>query len=413
MITRRAAARLVAGTAFTAAFASSGEPGWAADKVVKVGVDLSLTGADAESASRIRNGIIMAIDGANQGNAVPGYTFELLTLDDGTATSGQYDPAQAATNARKLVSDKDVVAAVGPMMSGAGKAMAPILSQGDLAIITPSSTNPDITSPKFAEQYRPAGKPIYFRTVTTDAFQGPNMANFMAETLKVQSVYILDDCGAYGVGLADAYQGQAEKKGIKVLGRDRLDPKAADYSAVLTKIKSLNPQALYYGGVGQAGIKLAKQAADIIPNVIKAGGDGVYGASFLTGTGFPAAEGWYATIASPHLTGDTKAAEFVKAYSGRFGVAPEDYSITAYDAALVIIDAVKRLVASGKPVTRSAVRDAIQTAKVPTIQGTVSFDANGDLADRTVSVFQIKQDKSGKPDDVSAQYHYIDVAPQA
>jgi branched-chain amino acid transport system substrate-binding protein len=413
MITRRAAARLVAGTAFTAAFASSGEPGWAADKVVKVGVDLSLTGADAESASRIRNGIIMAIDGANQGNAVPGYTFELLTLDDGTATSGQYDPAQAATNARKLVSDKDVVAAVGPMMSGAGKAMAPILSQGDLAIITPSSTNPDITSPKFAEQYRPAGKPIYFRTVTTDAFQGPNMANFMAETLKVQSVYILDDSGAYGVGLADAYQGQAEKKGIKVLGRDRLDPKAADYSAVLTKIKSLNPQALYYGGVGQAGIKLAKQAADIIPNVIKAGGDGVYGASFLTGTGFPAAEGWYATIASPHLTGDTKAAEFVKAYSGRFGVAPEDYSITAYDAALVIIDAVKRLVASGKPVTRSAVRDAIQTAKVPTIQGTVSFDANGDLADRTVSVFQIKQDKSGKPDDVSAQYHYIDVAPQA
>jgi branched-chain amino acid transport system substrate-binding protein len=413
MITRRAAARLVAGTAFTAAFASGSRPGWAASKVVKVGIDLSLTGADAESATRVKNGIIMAIDAANQGNAVPGYTFDLLTLDDGTATSGQYDPAQAATNARKMVSDKDVVAAIGPQMSGAGKAMAPILSQGDLATITPSSTNPDITSPKFAEQYRPAGKPIYFRTVTTDAFQGPNMANFMAEKLGVKTVYILDDSGAYGVGLADAYQAQAEKKGIKVLGRDRLDPKAADYSAVLTKIKSLNPQALYYGGVGQAGIKLAKQSADIIPNVIKAGGDGVYGASFLTGTGFPAADGWYATIASPHLTGDTKAAEFIKAYSGRFGVAPEDYSITAYDAALVIIDSVKRVAASGKPVTRSAVRDAIQTAKVPTIQGTVSFDANGDLADRTVSVFQIKQDKSGKPDDVSAQYHYIDVAPQA
>ncbi|HEY3846533.1 MAG TPA: branched-chain amino acid ABC transporter substrate-binding protein [Acetobacteraceae bacterium] len=413
MITRRAAARLVAGTALSAAFISGGTPGWAASKVVKVGIDLSLTGADAEDATRVKNGIIMAIDAANQGNAVPGYTFDLLTLDDGTATSGQYDPAQAATNARKMVSDKDVVAAIGPQMSGAGKAMAPILSQGDLATITPSSTNPDITSPKFAEQYRPAGKPIYFRTVTTDAYQGPNMANFMAEKLGVKTVYILDDSGAYGVGLADAFQAQADKKGMKVLGRDRLDPKAADYSSVLTKIKSLNPQALYYGGVGQAGIKLAKQAADIIPTAIKAGGDGVYGASFLTGAGFPAADGWYATIASPHLTGDTKAAEFIKAYSGRFGVAPEDYSITAYDAALVIIDSVKRVAASGKPVTRSAVRDAIQTAKVPTIQGTVSFDANGDLADRTVSVFQIKQDKSGKPDDVSAQYHYIDVAPQA
>ncbi len=75
------------------------------------------------------------------------------------------------------------------------------------------------------------------------------MANFMAEKLHVKSVYILDDSGAYGVGLADAFQAQAEKKGIKVLGRDRLDPKAADYTAVLTKIKSLNPDAIYYGGV--------------------------------------------------------------------------------------------------------------------------------------------------------------------
>lgn len=414
MITRRAAARLAAGTAFTAAFALGSRPGWAADKVVGVGIDLSLTGADAEDAKRVLDGIQMAFDGANQGNAVPGYTFKLMTLDDGTATAGQYDPAQGATNARKMVSDPSVVAAIGPQMSGVGKAMTPILSEGDLATITPSSTNPDITNPKFAAQYDPSGKPIYFRTVTTDAFQGPNMANFMAETLKIKNVYVLDDSGAYGVGLADAYQAQAVKKGVKVLGRDRLDPKASDYTAILTKIKALSPESIYYGGVDQAGVKLAKQAYDSMPKVIKAGGDGVYGASFLTGAGFPAAEGWYATIASPHLTGgDPKAAEFVKTFTERFGVAPEDYSITAYDAALVIIDSVKRVAASGKPVTRAAVRDAIQTAKVPTIQGMVSFDKYGDLADRTVSVFQIQENKAGKMDDVSAQYHYIGVAPQA
>jgi branched-chain amino acid transport system substrate-binding protein len=170
---------------------------------------------------------------------------------------------------------------------------------------------------------------------------------------------------------------------------------------------------MYYGGVGQAGTKLAKQAYDIIPAMIKAGGDGVYGATFLTGVGFPAAEGWYATIASPHLTGDTKAEKFIREYSARWGFSPTDYAITGYDATLVIIDAVKRVAESGKPVERSAVRDAIQTSKTPTIQGIVSFDANGDLADRTVSVFQIKKDPNGKPDDVSAQYHYIEVAPQA
>jgi branched-chain amino acid transport system substrate-binding protein len=411
MLTRRATAQLLATTAIAAALGSV--PAIAADKVVKIGIDLSLTGADSQGAGRVKNAIVMAFDAANQANAVPGYKFDLLVLDDGTATAGQYDPAQAATNARKMVADKDVMASLGPQMSGAGKAMTPILSQGGLATITPSSTNPDITNPKFAEQYRPAGKPIYFRTVTTDAFQGPNMANFLAEKLKVKSVFILDDSGAFGVGIADTFQKQAEAKGIKVIGRDRLDPKAADYSAILTKIKSMNPEAIYYGGVTQAGVKLAKQSYDIIPNTIKAGPDGMYSSDLLNAAGFPAVEGWYTSIAAPHLVEDTKAAQFIEAFKGRFNDSPDDYTITAYDASLVIVDSVKRVVASGKPVTRENVRDAIQTAKVPTIQGVVSFDENGDLADRTVSVFQIKKDTTKPLTDVSAQYKYIDVAPQS
>jgi branched-chain amino acid transport system substrate-binding protein len=410
MLSRREATQILVAAAVAATL---GMPAYAADKIIKVGMDLSLTGADAEGATRIRNGIMMAIDGANEANGIPGYRIEPLVLDDGTATAGQYDPAQAATNARKMVSDKDVVAALGPEMSGAGKAMAPILSAGGLATITPSSTNPDITDPKFAQQFRPAGKPIYFRTVTTDAFQGPNMANFYADALKVKSVYILDDSGAYGVGMADAFERQAGTRGMKVAGRDRLDPKAADYTAILTKIKSLQPDAIYYGGVGQAGVKLAKQAYDIIPKMIKGGGDGVYGPVMLTAVGYPANEGWYATIASPHMLGDTKAQQFVDAYFRKYGKAADDYTITAYDATLVVIDSIKRVAATGKPVTREAVRDAIQTAKVQTIQGVITFDANGDLNDRTVSVFQIKQDKAARPDDVSRQYHYIGVAPQS
>jgi branched-chain amino acid transport system substrate-binding protein len=411
MLTRRATTQLLATTALAAAL--GGVPAFAADKVVKVGLNLSLTGADAESAARIKNGALMAFEQINAKHEIPGYTLDVLVLDDGTATAGQYDPAQAATNARKMVSDKEVVAAIGPMMSGAGKAMAPILSQGNLATITPSSTNPDITNPKFADQFKPAGKAIYFRTVTTDAFQGPNMANYFADDLKVKSVYVLDDSGAYGVGIADSFQAQAEKKGIKVLGRDRLDPKAADYTTVLTKIKSLNPDALYYGGVSQAGVKLAKQSYDIIPKAIKAGGDGMYSAEMLSAVGFPAAEGWYATIASPHTTEDKAADAWVKEYRSKYNLVPTDYSITAYDAALVIADAVKRVVADKKEVNRDNVRDYIQTAKVPTLQGTVSFDGNGDLMDRTISVFQIKKDTSFAADDMLHQYHYVGVAPQS
>jgi branched-chain amino acid transport system substrate-binding protein len=410
-INRRTVIQASAGLAVTS-FALGISPLRAADKSVTVGLDLSLTGADAESAKRVEYGAMMAFDEANAKGGINGYKVAVTPYDDGTATSGQYDPAQAATNARKMVSDKATVAAIGPQMSGAGKAMAPILSAGDLATITPSSTNPDITDPKFAAQYRPEGKAIYFRTVATDAFQGPYMANYYSDVLHVKTVYVLDDSGAYGVGLADAFQAQADKKGIKIAGRDRLDPKAADYSAVLTKIKSLNPDAIYYGGVLQAGVKLAKQAYDIVPKMIKGGGDGMNGPEMLTAVGYPANEGWYATVASPHVTEDAKMADWVKTYKDKYHVDPDDYSVTAYDAATVIIAAIKAVTDAGKEPTRSAVRDAIQAVKVTTLQGPVAFDANGDLQDKTISVFQIKQDKSLAPEDMR-QYHYIGVAPSA
>jgi len=237
------------------------------------------------------------------------------------------------------------------------------------------------------------------------------MANYMAQVLKVKSVYVLDDSGAYGVGIADAFQRQAEKIGVKVLGRDQLNPKEADYTTILTKIKALKPDALYYGGVAQAGVKLAKQAYDIIPDMIKAGGDGVQGASFLKGVGFPAVDRWYATTASPHVVEDSAAADWVKRYSTRFKALPDDYAITAYDGTLVVLDAIKRVAESGKEVNRSNVRDAMQTTKLKTLQGEISFDENGDMLSKVVSVFQYRHNPKYPDDDIIHQHTYEGVAP--
>jgi branched-chain amino acid transport system substrate-binding protein len=157
---------------------------------------------------------------------------------------------------------------------------------------------------------------------------------------------------------------------------------------------------------------LAKQACDIIPNVLKGGGDGVAGGAFLKGVGFPAVEGWYSTNASPHLTEDPAVANWVKNYVAKYGSQPSDYSITAYDAALIIIDAIKRTAESGKAVSRSNVRDAIQSANLKTLQGVVSFDENGDIKDHTVSVFQYRKNAQFPDDDILHQQHYVGVAPQ-
>jgi len=386
---------------------------FAAGKRVKIGIDVSLTGAGAEDAILVKNGAMMAVDEANANGGVAGYAIEPMVLDDGTATAGQYDPAQAAINARKMVSDPDVVAAVGPQNSGCGKAMAPIFSQGDLATITPSSTNPDITDPKFAAQFDPSGRPIYFRVVTTDAYQGPAMANYFAQVLNVKKVYILDDSGAYGVGIANTFEGQAKKLGIEVLGHDQLNPLEPDYTTLLTKIKPLGVNAIYYGGSALTATKLAKQGYDVVPSIIKAGGDGVYSAALLKGAGFPAMQGWYATIAAPYLADNPAVQPWIKRFTEKYGLGPSSYAFTAYDCVLVALDAIKRVAGSGAPVTRAAVRDAIQTAKVETLQGIVSFDQYGDINDRTISIFQAREDTNYPPEAILHQFKYLGVAPQS
>jgi branched-chain amino acid transport system substrate-binding protein len=411
MITRRALMTCLPVTALATAFPF--EPVLAAEKRVKIGIDVSLTGAGAEDAILVKNGAMMAVDEVNAAGGVAGYAIEAMVLDDGTATAGQYDPAQAAINARKMVSDPDVVAAVGPQNSGCGKAMAPIFSQGDLATITPSSTNPDITDPKFAAQFNPSGRPIYFRVVTTDAYQGPALANYFAQVLNIKKVYILDDSGAYGVGIANTFEGQAKKLGIEVLGHDQLNPLEPDYTTLLTKIKPLGVDALYYGGSALTATKLAKQGYDIVPDIIKAGGDGVYSAALLKGAGFPAMQGWYSTIAAPYLADNPAVQPWIKRFTEKYGLGPSSYAFTAYDCMLVALDGIKRVAESGAPVTRSVVRDAIQTAKVETLQGTVSFDQYGDINDRTISVFQAREDPNYPPEAVLHQYRYLGVAPQS
>ena len=406
-IPRRTALGLLGATALAGRARGAGAP------IIRIAINVPLTGAEAQSAALIRDGALMAIDDINAKGGVAGFQLEAVTMDDGTSTAGDYDPAQATLNARRMIGDPTILAAIGPKNSGSGKAMSPILSRASLATITPSSTNPDITAANMAPVYRPAGPAIFFRTVTTDAYQGPNMANFFVEQLKVTNVYILDDSGAAGVGMADSFQRQAEKRGLKVLGRDRLDIKAMDYTSVLTKIKSLGASSLYYSGDTLAGVKVAKQSYDILPNIPKAGGDGLYQPDLLTGAGFPAVEGWYATVAAPHDLTSPAATDWVKRFARRTKQQPEDYSLTAYDGVLVIADAIRRAAGGGKAPTRAALRDAIQATSIDTLQGKIEFDANGDLKSHVVSVFQVHQEPGAPVDDMSRQWRYIGIAPES
>jgi branched-chain amino acid transport system substrate-binding protein len=363
-------------------------------KIVTIGMDFALTGAEAEEATVELDGAQLAVEEANAKHTVAGYELRTIVLNDATATAGGYDPAQAATNARMFAQNSAVVAVVGPIDSGSAKAMLPILSQSGLAMVAGSTTSPDLTNPKFSAQTRQNGVTlVFFRTCGNEAFVEPGMVNFFYGKHNVRSAYILDDGGAGGVGIADAFQAAAGEKGIKVLGRDTLNSKESDYTPILTKINGLKPDLLEYGGITLAGVKLAKQAYDILPNtMLRADASGIYEGDFLKGAGFPAAERWYATSAAPHIFDTPAGQTWQQRYIQRWNKQPSDYALTTYDAAVVVVDAIARVEKSGQLMNRANVRAAIQATDIQTLQGPVSFDKNGDLQHPVISIFQVTHD---------------------
>ena len=152
---RRNAVGLLGSALFAPALLRSA---WAEDKLLKIGMTFPVTGTLALQAGQVRDAVLYAIGEANEKGGIAGYKFRDLTFDDASPTTGQYDPALAATNARKLLQDAAVIAAVGPLNSGSAKAVSPIYSQGGMATISGSATNPDLTDPKFAAGL-PSGQP--------------------------------------------------------------------------------------------------------------------------------------------------------------------------------------------------------------------------------------------------------------
>ena len=133
----------------------------------------------------------------------------------------------------------------------------------------------------------------------------------------------------------------------------------------------------------------------------------------LTGGAMPAIQGWYATSAAAHVLDDPSVRPWVERFVAKTGKQPADYSITYYDATQVILDAIERVAKSGKPVNRANVRGAFQPTNLNTLQGYISFDANGDMKSKTVSIFQVKYDQKYPIGDVVHQFSYVGVAPEA
>jgi branched-chain amino acid transport system substrate-binding protein len=365
------------------------------EEIIKIVSSLPHTGSAGAQTNTIVNGVRMAIE--ERGGKVGRFKIVYEPWDDASAKAGNWDAEVEAKNANKAIADRDVMVYIGTFNSGAAKISMPELNKVSLAMVSPANTATGLTKPNMGEadepqKYRPSGKINYWRVVPADDIQGELAAQWM-KSMGAKTVYILDDREVYGKGIADIVAVTAEEIGIKVVGREGIDSKAQEYKSLMTKIKALNPDFIYFGGTTQTNAgQLAKDlvgaglnARFMVPDgcfeeafITAAGAENLNDRVFITFGGLPPAK----------LTG--KGAEFVQRYRERFKSEPEAYAIYGYVCGQVALDAIEK---AGKK-DREAIRAAMaQVSQTDGVLGTWRFDDNGDTSLKIMSGNTVRDGK--------------------
>lgn len=376
-----AAAALVAATLLAACGKEAPQPATkaaapAADMLtVKIGSASPLTGPQAHIGIDIRNGVQLAIEDANAANIQIGgrkAKFEIVAEDD------EANPTKATTVAQKLA-DAKVAAVVGHFNSGASIPASKIYSDAGIPQISPSSTNP---------KYTRQGFKTTFRVVAHDDQQGPTLARFAANTLKVKSVAVIDDSTAYGQGLADAFEATIKSLGIKVVAREHTTDKDTDFKAILTRIKGRTPDLIMFGGIDPQAAPMVKQMKELGIKAKFIGGDGMQTPNFIKLAG-DASDGAMASIPGLPKEQMPGGKAFLEKYKAKFGQDVELFAPMGYDAVMVFIDAMKR---AGSADPAKFLPEIGKTGYQGVI-GPIAFDDKGDLKDGPITIYVVKGGK--------------------
>jgi branched-chain amino acid transport system substrate-binding protein len=346
---------------------------------IKVGVYGSLTGTTATFGESTVKGVQLALDELNAAGGIGGKKVEIITEDD------QSKPEEAATAAQKLITQDRVIALIGEVASSRSLAAAPIAQSNGVIMISPSSTNPEVTK---------KGNFI-FRTCFIDPFQGTVMAKFAAENLGLKKVAILTDVkNDYSVGLTDFFKQEfVGKLGGTISGEQAYNEGDSDFRSQLTSLKSSAPQALYVPGYYTEVGLIARQARELGMTQPILGGDGWVSDKLLE-IGGEALNGSYYSNHFANDSPDTALQGFISRYKAKNNQNPDAIAGLAYDAARLLFDALQRLSTSdpqafaaldasnegnaeAAKAARAKLRDLVNGVQAfPGVTGPITFDAD-------------------------------------
>ncbi|HEX4439433.1 MAG TPA: ABC transporter substrate-binding protein [Thermoanaerobaculia bacterium] len=324
---------------------------------IPIGFYGALTGPTATFAQSGKNGVTLAADEINRAGGVLGRPIHVLSEDD------RGEASEAASVASKLITRDHVVALIGEQASSRTLAAAPIAQSYGVPMISPTSTNVEVTKKG----------DFIFRACYIDPYQGQAAARFAREKLGAKTAALLVDVRSdYSVGLADAFRAAFGAAGGEIVDEQKYAEGDSDFSAQLTALRPRSPDVLFVPGYYTDAGLIARQAHALGLKATLLGADG-WDSPKLTEIGGEAVEGAYLTN---HYSVDDPAPavrKFVDAYRARFGAAPDSIAASSYDAMRMLADAITR---AGSTEGRR-VRDALAATKdFAGVTGTITMDAD-------------------------------------
>ena len=345
------------------------------EPVIKIGFVAPLTGDQAAHGNDMLQGAQLALDQARAaGEILPGFKVELAPLDDNRS------PAQAVSAAKRLAADPDVLVVVGHLNSSCTKPASAIYHEARLLHICPVSSNPEISRQGFDN---------FYRICPTDDLQGPSGARYAIQKLGAKRIFVLDDMTTYGRGLANEFLPSAKGLGAEILGHEGITQGEKDFTPVLTKIKGLNPDLIYFAGMFPEAALLLKQKFKLGLAAKFLGGDGLFEPALITLATPEAAEGMFLTTLGGDIRSLPSAQAFVQAFESKYGNLGA-YSWYAYESTQIALEAIRR---AGKK-SRAAVLEAMKgMGSYSGILGVHTFDSKGDTSLRTIGIYTVQQGK--------------------
>jgi branched-chain amino acid transport system substrate-binding protein len=345
-------------TAGLLAGCSSNGKGQAGSDSIKIGLAAPISGSQAQYGEAFKNGAELAAKKINDAGGINGKKIEIVVQDD------KGDSNEAVNVANKFASDKNVLAVVGNFNSSATLAAAPIYNKSKIVDISPSSSSPKVTD---------AGEYIY-RVITTDAFQADYIAKWSKDEgyKKVAIIYEQTD---FGLGLESVYKTSAAQNNIEIVANEAyVAGQTKDFSTILTKVKDKQPDAVFIGGVANDAALVIQQAKKLGVNVQFIGVDSLYSDALIQ-LGADAVEG-VKLVGFFHPGGtNEQASQFLNDFKAAYNKEPDTYAAYTYDAASIIIEAIKQ-----KGAGRESIKNYLSTLQgYKGTTGVISFDKNGDV----------------------------------